>query len=499
MRKAKTQRLSGHTILLVDDNAEYLEATRLLLEHEGHTVVCAANGEDALAVLRLQQIDLMLLDFYMPGITGEEVETRLRHFSPYVQVILQTGYASEQPPRALLRRLDIQGYYDKSDGPEKLLMWTDAGLKSAYTIQMLNKSRQGLRYILDTTPDLHKIQPLDDLLQGILYQIAGLLGAVNSFLAVLPEGGVMSSAPAQIDSFVATMEDDRELIIRAGTGRFSGHRELDGLLEDERVHLIMNTLKQAQIQILDEVTIVPLRVGEATLGVIYLDLPAVRMDDIELLHIFANQAAVAIQNMQLYAMATLDALTGTFARGFFDKWLLRELRTALRSQHPLTLLMVDIDVMKKINDTAGHLAGDQALVTVGKALRQATRMTDIVARYGGDEFAIVLPQSEKEGADVVTKRILHLLEDKSVPAPTGPLHLSASLGLSTLRSPAFAQEELPRPISQTYFQRMGQELIKNADEALYQAKKDEENRIHYGEQTEWLPASAMEQTDADGQ
>jgi len=147
----------------------------------------------------------MLLDYYMPGITGEEVVTQLRKFNPYIQVILQTGYASEQPPRELLRRLDIQGYYDKNDVPTKLLMWTDAGLKSAYTIQMLNKSRQGLRYILDATPALHKIQPLNDLLQGILYQVSGLLGAVNSFLAVVPESGVLDTSQTPIESFVATM------------------------------------------------------------------------------------------------------------------------------------------------------------------------------------------------------------------------------------------------------------------------------------------------------
>ena len=492
MRKSKVQRLSGYTILLVDDNPEYLEATRLLLSHEGHTVICASNGPDALAILHKEPIDLLLLDYYMPGMTGEEVVTQLRQFNPYMQVILQTGYASEQPPRELLRRLDIQGYYDKTEGPEKLLMWTDAGLKSAYTIQMLYKSRQGLRYILDTTPDLHKIQPLEDLLQGILCQVAGLLGAVNSFLAVLPEGGMTSGRSVEIESFVATMDDDMELTIRAGTGRFSGKRDLGGLLEEDNVHQIVDALRQVQIQVLENVTIVPLRVGEATIGVVYLDRPAILKDDIELLQIFANQAAVAIQNMQLYTMATLDPLTGAFARGFFDKWLLRELRAALRSQAPVTMLMVDLDAMKKINDTAGHLAGDQALIALGKALRQATRTTDIVGRYGGDEFAVVLPQSEAEGAEVVAKRILTLIKDKSVDAPGGRLSLQASIGLSTLKASTFTPAELPRPISQGYFQKMAEELIKNADAALYSAKKDKDNKYRNGERTAWLPASVME-------
>ena len=69
----------------------------------------------------------------MPGITGDEVVAQLRQFNTHVQVILQTGYASEQLPREMLRRLDIQGYHDKSEGPEKLLLWADVGLKAAYT------------------------------------------------------------------------------------------------------------------------------------------------------------------------------------------------------------------------------------------------------------------------------------------------------------------------------------------------------------------------------
>ncbi len=109
-RKNKTSEMSGYTILLVDDNLEYREATRFLLEHEGHTVLTAENGPDALATIKENPVDLLLLDYYMPGMTGEDVVHALRQFNPTVQVILQTGYASEQPPRELLRRLDIQGY-----------------------------------------------------------------------------------------------------------------------------------------------------------------------------------------------------------------------------------------------------------------------------------------------------------------------------------------------------------------------------------------------------
>ncbi len=490
VRQSKTQRTSGRTILLVDDSAEYLETTRLLLEHEGHKVLCASNGPEALELLRERAVDLMLLDYYMPGMTGEEVVTQLRHLNPHVQVILQTGYASEQPPRELLRRLDIQGYYDKTEGPEKLLLWTDVGLRAAYAIQMLNKSRQGLRYILEVTPDLHKMQPLDDLLQGILFQVAGLLGATNSFLAVLPRGKVLRASPPNSESFLAMVEEETGLVIRAGTGRFVGHTKVEDVLESQHIHLVRETLQQGKIQTVETVTVVPLQVGESTSGVIYLDRPTVQEEDIELVHLFANQAAVAIQNVQLYEMATLDPLTGTYARAFLDKWLLRELRIAFRSQHPSTLFMIDLDGMKRINDTAGHLVGDQALATLGKVLRQATRTGDIVGRYGGDEFAILLPQAGAEGAEIVGHRILDSLQDKYVGGPSTHLPLEISLGYSVLESHSFAPSDLPHPIPQAYFQSTGIAWIQHADEALYRSKGDRKHQVCAGEPTKWLPVGA---------
>jgi two-component system cell cycle response regulator len=179
-RKHRNAPESGFTILLADDDPEYREATHRLLESEGHEVVSVASGQEALDVLRQRQVDLLLLDYYMPGMTGEQVVTELRSFDPFVQVILQTGYVNEQPPREMLRRLDIQGYYDKGEGPDRLLLWTDAGLKAAHAVQRLERSRRGLSAVLHGTPALHRIQPLPDLLQDVLTQARRLLATVRS-------------------------------------------------------------------------------------------------------------------------------------------------------------------------------------------------------------------------------------------------------------------------------------------------------------------------------
>jgi signal transduction histidine kinase len=121
---------SGRAILVVDDQEETLISVRRLLEHEGHRVFTAASGEEALELMRRHELHVLVVDYFMPHMTGGQLVERIRTFDPYVQIILQTGYSGEKPPRAMLAELDIQGYHDKADDPERLLLWIDVALRS---------------------------------------------------------------------------------------------------------------------------------------------------------------------------------------------------------------------------------------------------------------------------------------------------------------------------------------------------------------------------------
>lgn len=125
---------SGHTIVIVDDDPMLLMAVSRLLEREGHRVYVAENGAKGIELCRAHPIDLMLLDYFMPGMTGEEVVKEIRSFNKDLRIVLQTGQAN-RPARQLLRELEIQGYHDKSEGPEKLLIWVDTALKMAEEIR----------------------------------------------------------------------------------------------------------------------------------------------------------------------------------------------------------------------------------------------------------------------------------------------------------------------------------------------------------------------------
>lgn len=489
-RKHRANRASGFVILLVDDDPDYLHATHILLESEGHRVLAASNGPEAIDILKRECVDLVLLDYFMPGMTGDRVVAALREFDTTTQVILQTGYANEHPPREMLRELDIQGYYDKSEGPEKLLLWTDAGLKAADAVSRLARSRKGLRNILDASPILHRIQPLSDLYEDVLEQAVQVVGASSALLAVFPESGAPALPPSPPMLLGEPTNDDNCLIVQVRRGRFADATATqDGLSQDELLQL-SDALRVGEIRRFEAKSIVPLRVGEHTVGALWLEHAPLKDEVAELLLVYANQATVAIQNMVLYEMAALDPLTGVHARRFFENWMRREIRTAFRATQCVSVMMLDMDGLKEINDTGGHLAGDQALAMVGKVLRVATRENDVVGRLGGDEFAVVLPHTDADGAASVGERLLELLRERTVQLPGGPRSLSGSIGVSTLPAHEFGSDGFERPIPASYFQAMAEALLERADGALYVAKASGKNRVCTAEPVAWATPKA---------
>ncbi|MBM4259090.1 MAG: response regulator [Deltaproteobacteria bacterium] len=130
------------TILVIDDQEEALISTRLLLEQEGYRVLTALGGHEALVLFRPGAVQLVIVDYFMPRMTGEHVVQEIRARDSDVQMLLQTGYSGEKPPREMLRLLDIQGYHDKLDGPERLLLWVDVALKAAGQLHRMRTAEQ---------------------------------------------------------------------------------------------------------------------------------------------------------------------------------------------------------------------------------------------------------------------------------------------------------------------------------------------------------------------
>ncbi len=109
-------------ILLVDDDVDYIEVTAFFLRNKGYNVDIATSGEEGIQKVKEGNIHIVLLDYYMPGLTGEDVINKVREFNKEIIIIIQTGFSGQQPPAETLQRLNIQNYHDKSDGADKLLL-----------------------------------------------------------------------------------------------------------------------------------------------------------------------------------------------------------------------------------------------------------------------------------------------------------------------------------------------------------------------------------------
>jgi diguanylate cyclase (GGDEF)-like protein len=163
------------------------------------------------------------------------------------------------------------------------------------------------------------------------------------------------------------------------------------------------------------------------------------------------------------ALSVTDDLTQLYNSRYLNHVLRREVKRASRSARPLSLLFLDLDGFKAVNDSQGHLAGSRALVEAAAVIRGSARETDVAARFGGDEFALILPDTGSDGASAVAERVRDRLA--SHPFLTGDgssIRLTASVGVATLPDVASTAEE----------------LVRAADRAMYRVKESGKNGIH---------------------
>lgn len=164
---------------------------------------------------------------------------------------------------------------------------------------------------------------------------------------------------------------------------------------------------------------------------------------------------------EIYMLTTMDGLTQVYNKRYFMESLNREISRADRYKRALSLIMLDIDHFKKVNDTFGHLAGDAVLKQLASVIKERIRCEDIVARYGGEEFSIIMPELSSENATVFADRLREMVENSSFQFDDAAIPVTVSIGIATMIGELIES----------------QELISIADEKLYQAKRSGRNRV----------------------
>ncbi|MFQ5574362.1 MAG: GGDEF domain-containing protein, partial [Terriglobia bacterium] len=187
--------------------------------------------------------------------------------------------------------------------------------------------------------------------------------------------------------------------------------------------------------------------------------------DVEILVPLSEQLSIAIENARLYGkvkrQANTDQLTGLYNYGFFQQFLEKELLRAARYKKDLSVVMLDLDGFKNYNDTFGHPAGDVVLKKMAAILLKCVREADIAARYGGDEFVLILPETGVEGARMLTDRIRSQFEhDDHIKKARSEAELGVSIGIAAYPAMAHSKEE----------------LIRLADDFLYGSKKIKQHK-----------------------
>lgn len=167
---------------------------------------------------------------------------------------------------------------------------------------------------------------------------------------------------------------------------------------------------------------------------------------------------------ELYKMAIVDAVTNIYNKRYFLERFNEEFSYYKRSGKPLSLLMIDLDFFKKVNDTHGHLAGDFILQQIAQTLQDLVRHEDILARYGGEEFVVLLRETDTPGAAILAERMRKVIEEKVIHFEEHVIQITISLGIATFKKDNFKSTA---------------QFIESADQKLYESKKSGRNKVSF--------------------
>jgi diguanylate cyclase (GGDEF)-like protein len=325
--------------------------------------------------------------------------------------------------------------------------------------------------------------------QETLYRVSQALSTALTQDAVMEVGlgAAKEIAPHDFASITEYQPDGRQHVVRRAVGeraldfqglRFRDNASLTAMVVKNRHYLpyrgefdskqqVLFT-KKAKLKGMESLLVLPLVVREEPIGTLIIAArapsafgTAVR----ETLQVLANQLAVAMANAravrQLEEMATTDGLTGCLNKRAFLDQMEQKLMAAQRFGRKLSIIVTDLDHFKAVNDTYGHAAGDRVLKELGRVLQRVKRETDLVARFGGEEFCVLCEETDARGAQLLAERVREELENTELLTELGPLRVTASLGVATFPDHASTAAD----------------LFVQGDKALYEAKHSGRNQV----------------------
>jgi two-component system, cell cycle response regulator len=449
-------------ILVVDDilpNVKLLEAK---LSSEYFDVITATDGAKALEIVRNEIPDIVLLDVMMPGMDGFEVCQRIKADprTTHIPVIMVTALSEVQDR---VRGLEA-GADDFLTKPVKDLALF-ARVRSLLRLKMLMDE---WRMRAATGEQLGALEPNANPLAVSRENASVLLiddnpNNVRRIEDTLKDAGhaVARGASPEVAMAMALQGDFDLVIVNLHLSKFDGLR----LCSQLRSHELT---RQTSILLLIESEDTARLAKGLELGINdYLVVPIDRNELLARAHTQVRrkryQDALRTNFQRSLSLALTDSLTGLYNRRYLEAHLGNLMTRVLRGGKPFALLMIDIDHFKRVNDEYGHATGDEVLRELGDRLAHSVRNFDLVARMGGEEFVVVMPDASKSVALAVAERLCQRVARKpfTVAHPVGQIDVTVSIGCAG----ADGDDEKP------------ENLLRRSDEALYRAKRDGRNRV----------------------
>ncbi len=485
-------------VLVVDDDPAFVDGVRWALTAQGYRVQAATGAREVLAqVAEASPLpDVVLLDILLGDGDGVDVLAHLKADERWRDVpvlMLSAAAAEDYTVRAL--GLGAADFVRKPVRPRELAARVDAHLRAG---TVLRTTREALRRteaeLVRARADAENRRKLVDILHEVTSDLAAdeiyhLLSRRVARALSVAHCAVILEAADGASGVVATAFELPKL--RAAAVALASFPEVGQALETGAPVLIEEVdghpLYAARVPAgIDGGTIavrssiaLPFSVDRAQRGAFLLrrtrEEPPLSAEDVAFAEAVIGAAVAVVQraqmiettradNARLEYLATTDPLTGLLNRRALSERLTTEMERALRYDTSVALLLVDLDHFKRVNDTHGHLAGDGVLRAVAELLTEEARSSDLVGRYGGEEFLVVLPETDDAGAASLAERMRERVAGHAFRAweGEGALEVTASIGMATF--PAARIESVD-------------DLFARADAALYRAKAEGRNRV----------------------